>query len=243
MIPRGPQTRTIAALGAVCLVFFGVITILGRGGATGSVRTVLGCTALLVVPGWLIGRLVDEDGDAIARLISGMTVTLAVSALFGFLAFELGLRLATVAYAVPLLALIAVLTVLGKAGPAPKAALAPLGLAALLGVAALTGAWVTHLSLPAVPIEPAVSLEAATATASPHGVVVNVSVVHVHSSEPSVLMLSVDDVHSTAVVAPTATTVRLQAALPPHTSSCPTRVEVFASDGAYLSPPVLCVGW
>jgi len=105
------------ALGLAGLALVLVAALLAHGGAVGTVRTVVACLAILVVPGWLVGRLVDEDGDAIARLAGGTVATLGVIALSGFLAVELGVRVATAAVAIPLLVLVAIAAVLGASGP------------------------------------------------------------------------------------------------------------------------------
>ena len=57
----------VGALGVVGLALLGIAVLLSPGGTLGTVRTVVGCLALLGIPAWLLGRLVDEDSDAIGR--------------------------------------------------------------------------------------------------------------------------------------------------------------------------------
>ena len=141
-----------------------------------------------MIPGWLIGRLADEDADAVARLAGGVVATLAAYAACGFLAVELGLRVATSVVAVPLLVVVLAASLLGATAPrVARAPLAPMVGALALGLAALLGAWATHQALPAVPVEGAFSIEAAHAFASPKGVVVTVTVTRVRTEEPTQL--------------------------------------------------------
>lgn len=236
----------VGALGLAGLALLGIAALLAPGGAEGTLRTIVGCLAVLVIPGWIVGRLADEDGDAIMRLAGGTVATLAVVALCGFVASMHGLRVATAVVATPLLVLVAVFALLGVAGPSVRRApLAPLLGALALGLAGLLGAMVAHLVLPAVPVEPAFSIEAARAVVSPTRVVVTVTVTRVRTVEPTQLTLYVNlpPPAAVAVVAPDQTVVRLAARLPAGTS-CHSRlqVRVVASNGAFLTPPVTCVG-
>ncbi len=231
-------------LGAIGLVAIGLAAALAPGGSLGTVRTILGCAALLVVPGWLVGRLVDDEGDALVRVVGGGVATIAACALLGFLAAELGLRVGVGVYAVVLAVIVVAAAVLGLVGPPrPSAHLGALAAAGLLGVAALGGAFVTHLALPATPVEAAFSLEASTAIATPRSVTVTVTVSRVRSSGPTALTLEVDGVTRSTSVAPDETSVRLVTPLGPHAARCPALVTVSAPNGAFLSPPVICVGW
>lgn len=239
--------RDALALGLAGLALVLVAALLAHGGAVGTVRTVVACLAILVVPGWLVGRLVDEDGDAIARLAGGTVATLGVIALSGFLAVELGVRVAIAAVAIPLLVLVAIAAVLGASGPSVRRApLGPLLVALGLGAVALLGAWGTHLALPAVPVEPAFSIQATRALVSPTRVEVTVTVTRVRTDEPTELKLYVNlpPPVAVAVVSPRESTVRLTARRPAGSPACPSeiRVRVVASNGAYLTPPVTCVG-
>jgi len=242
-----PDRRTldVGGLGLAGLALLGAAALLAPGGAEGTARSVVGVLAILVIPGWLIGRLADEEGDAIGRLLGGTVATLAVVALCGFAAFELGLRVATAVFAVPLLVVVAIVVLLNMAGPrAPRAPLGPLVAALGLGAAALLGALGVHLALPAVPIEPAFSIASARAVASPTGVVVTVTVHQVHTDEPTQLSVYVGvRIAATRAVAPGQRTVRLTARLPAGTRTCPRSVRVVAPNSAFLTPPVVCVGW
>jgi hypothetical protein len=242
--------RGVAELGLAGLALLaGALLLMPRGaggGAEGTARTVLGCFAILVVPGWLVGRLADEEGDAIGRLVGGTVATLTVCALSGFVAFEHGLRVSAEVFAVPLLVLVAVTAVLGVARPAaPRAPVAPLLAALGLGAAALLGALGTHLALPKVPVEPAFSIEAAHAVASPTGVVVTVTVTRVHTVEPTQLQLFVGyRLEKTTLVHSDKTTVRLTTPRGWHApASCPTLVWIEAPNKAFLKPPISCVGF
>jgi hypothetical protein len=239
-----PTDRRVpaAALGVAGVALLLAAALLAPGGAVGSLRTVVGCVAVLALPGWLVGRLADEEGDPITRGVGGVVVTLAVCAVCGFVAAELGLRVATAVFAVPLLVLVAVAAVLGSTGPrVTRAPLLPLGAAGVVGVAALVGAWGTHLALPAPPVEPAFSIEAATAVASTTDVVVTVTVTRVRTDAPQVLTAEADGAVSKTVVIPGASaTTRVVVALPAGTASCPSRVTVRAENGAFLTPPVRC---
>jgi hypothetical protein len=239
--------RGVLGLGLAGLALLVAASLLVPGGAVGTLRTVVGLVSVLVIPGWLIGRLADEEGDAIGRLIGGIVVTISVLAVCGYVASEHGLRVATAVFAVPLLVLVAITMGLGATGPpVRRAPLAPLLAALALGGAALTGALVTHLVLPAVPIEAAFSIEAAHAVASPSGVVVTVTVTQVHTTEPSQLSLYVAISHrpaAIAVVTPGQRQVTLRAHVAPGTTTCPRSIWVVAPNKAFLKPPVTCVGW
>ena len=244
---RGDRALGVVALAVAGLALLALALLLAPGGATGTVRTIVGCLAILVIPGWLVGRLADEDGDAITRAVGGLVATLSVCALSGFVAYEAGLRVAAAVIAVPLLVLVAVAAVLGvTGGRVPRAPLAPLAVACGIGAAALAGAWGTHLALPATPVQAAFSIEAGTVDASPGGFVVTVTVARVRTSKPSQLVLAVGGRRvAVAIVAQGSTAVRLDAPLPKGTTSCPrgARVSVTAPNGAFLTPLVHCVGW
>jgi len=233
----------VRPLGIAGLALLAAAALLAPGGPQGTVRTVVGVLAVLVVPGWLVGRVADEEGDAIARIVGGTVVTLGVCALCGFCAFELGLRVATAVFAVPLLVLVAAAALLGMAAPrAPRASLTPLLAALCLGAAALLGAWGTHRALPAVPVEPAFSIEAARAMASPRGVTVTVTVTQVRTDEPTELTLYVGYRKAVTVLVPQGTrTVRLTSTRRRGMAGCPSLVRVVAPNGAFLTPPVTCV--
>lgn len=242
-------SRDVGALGTAGAALLLIAVLLSPGGAAGTVRTVVGCLAVLVIPGWLVGRLADEDGDAIARLVGGTVATLAVVAATSFAAYELGLRVATTVVAVPLLVLVVAAALLGATGPpVRRAPLAPIAAALGLGVAALLGAMVTHLALPAVPVEPAFSIEAARAVVSPSEVRVTVTVTRVRTDEPTDLTLWFNVVKVglpvTVPAGRTPLTLTLAGRLPAGAASCPSRVQVrvVASNGAFLTPPVTCVG-
>jgi hypothetical protein len=241
--PARSRVLDVGALALAGLALLAAAALLAPGGPQGTVRTVLGVLAVLVVPGWLVGRVADEEGDAVARIVGGTVVTLGVCALCGFGAFELGLRVATAVFAVPLLVLVAVAALLGMAAPrAPRASLTPLLAALGLGAAALFGAWGTHLALPAVPVEPAFSIEAGRAVASPKGVTVTVTVTQVRTDEPTELTLYVGYRKAVTELVPRGTrTVRLASTRKRGTPTCPSLVRVVAPNGAFLTPPVHCV--
>ncbi|HEV3211863.1 MAG TPA: hypothetical protein VGZ03_00565 [Acidimicrobiales bacterium] len=236
----------VGALGLAGLALLLAAALLAPGGAEGTVRTAVACLAVLVIPGWLVGRLADEDADALSRQLGGTVVTLAVLAVCGFAAATWSLRVATAAVAVPLLVLVAIAALLGTAAPGiRRAPLAPLVGALALGATALLGAMGTHLALPAAPVEPAFSIEAAHAVVSPTRVVVTVTVTRVRTDEPTQLTLYVNlpPPVAVALVAPEQTTVRLAARLPAGTSCrSALQLRVVASNGAFLTPPVTCVG-
>ncbi len=249
------RPASIAALGVVGLALLGIAVLLSPGGAWGTVRTVVGCLAVLAIPAWLVGRLVDEDGDAIGRAVGGMVATLAVCALSGFVAFELHLRVATAVFAVPLLVLVAAAALLGSTAPrVRRAPFAPLLVAVVLGAVALLGAMGAHLVLPAAPVEPAFSIEAATATASRTGVTVTVTVARVHTEEPTQLQLFIGSsspsassvqtfpVAETKLIPSDVTSTTLTAPLPRGVAACSVFVRLEAPNGAFLTPPVTCVG-
>lgn len=261
--PRIPGERTVPAfaLGVVGLALLGIALLLSPGGAPGTVRTVVGCLAILVIPAWLVGRLADEDSDAIGRAAGGVVATLAVCAVCGFVAFELGLRVATAVFEVPLLVLVAAAALLGSTLPrVRRAPLAPLAGALVLGIVALLGAWGTHLVLPAVPVQGAFSIRATHADASASDVFVRVTVTRVHTDDPLGLALWVG---TTSPGSPVVTWTRLEvhkvnpgphklvplrAALPTHTDACPlVRVVPYSGahskwNRAFLTPPVRCGG-
>jgi hypothetical protein len=243
--PRGRDAHLgVRELGIAGIALLVGALILAPGGASGTVRTILGFLAVLVVPGWLVGRLADEEGDAIARLVGGTVATVAICAVCGFVGFELGLRVATAVIAVPLLVLVVAAALLGMTGPAaPRAPLGPLVAALGLGAVALLGALGTHLVLPAVPVEPAFSIEAAHAVASPSGVTVTVTVARVHTEEPTQLQLFIG-VHlaATTLIPSDQTAVTLHARLPAGSPRCPASVRLEAPNHAFLTPPVTCVG-
>jgi hypothetical protein len=236
---------SIAGLGLAGMALLVAAALLAPGGAEGTLRTVVGLLAVLVVPGWLVGRLADEEGDAVGRLVGGTVATLGVLALCGFSSSELGLRVGTAVFAVPLLVVVAVVAVLNGVGPrAPRAPLAPLLAGLALGAAALLGALGTHLALPAAPIEPAFSIAATHVVASPSGVLVTVTVHQVHTDEPTELSVYVGVRFAARMtVAPGQRTVSLRAKLPAGTRTCPRTVRVVAPNSAFLTPPVACVGW
>lgn len=259
-VARHERSITAGALGVVGLALLAIAVLLSPGGASGTVRTVVACLALLVIPAWLVGRLVDEDSDAIARVTGGVIATLSVYALSGFVAFELGLRVAEAVFAVPLLVLVAAAALLGSAAPrVSRAPLAPLGGALVLGLAALVGAWATHLALPSVPVQGAFSIEAAHAVVSPSGVAVTVTVTRVRTDDPLALALWIGSmppghhgvlwkrVEVRKIDAGTRSVVPLSAVLPSHTNCPLVRVVPFSgagstSNGAFLTPPVHCGG-
>jgi hypothetical protein len=238
------RARNVRALALTGLALLAAAALLAPGGPQGTVRTVLGVLSVLVIPGWLVGRLADEEGDAIARLVGGAVVTLGVVALCGFCAFELGLRVAVAVVAVPLLVLVAVAGLAGTAAPrTPRAPLAPLLGALGLGAAALLGAWGAHHQLPAVPIERAFSIEAGRAIASPRGVTVTVTVAQVRTDEPTELTLYVGYRRAVTKLVPQGTRrVRLVSRRMRGTARCPSLVRVVGPNGAFLTPPVTCVG-
>ena len=95
-----------------------------------------------------------------------------------------------------------------------------------------------------MPIESAFSIEAAHAVASPSGVVVTVTVTQVHTTEPTQLSVYVAITpRCDESVAPGQRLVRLTATLPAGTTTCPRSVRVVAPNNAFLTPPVICVGW
>jgi hypothetical protein len=237
--------RGLLAAGAIALALLVIAVVLSPGGHTGTVRTVVGCLAVLVAPGWLVTRLADEEGDWITRAAGGAIATLGVCAICGFVAFELGLRVATAVFAVPLCVLVVAASLTGAARP--RAARAPLGgiaVAAAIGVAALAGALVTHLVLPQVPVERAFSIESARAYVTPGVVTVRVTVARVRTEFPRLLTLRVDGraVAAKQVLPPTGVVnVQFSAAL--HERRCPARVVVTTRNGTFLDPPVSCSGF
>ena len=243
---RRPRLE-VGVLALAAGAFLLAAALLAPGGSVGTLRTIVGVLALLVLPGWLVGRLVDEEADAIVRLAGGTVATLAVVAASGFVAFELGLRVATAVVAVPLLVVVAVAALLGALRPGTRRA--PLGppVAALaLGAATLLGAMGVHLMLPAPPIQPAFSIEATAAVVSPSRVAVPVTVTRVATGEPTTLNLYVDGALATpspaVVPAGRAQSVTVTATLPAGAScSARLRVRVVATNGAFLTPPVTCV--
>jgi hypothetical protein len=240
----GRRALDLGALGVAGLALVGVAALLAPGGASGTLRTLVGLLAVLIVPGWLVGRVVDEDGDAIVRLVGGTVVTLAVLAVCGFLTYELGLHVATAAVAVPLLCLVALATLLGAAEPRPRAPLGPLAAALGLGAVALLGSMGAHLALPAVPVEPAFSIESAVAVVSPSRVQVTVTVARVRTVEPTDLTLYVGQPPPAEVriVPSDVTKVVLTAPRPRGVGCAALHVRVVASNGAFLTPPVRCAG-
>lgn len=241
---RQPRSTSVVALGAAGLALLGLAAVLSPGGVSGTVRTVVACLAILAVPSWLVGRLVDDDRDAIGRAMGGVIATLAVCALCGFVAYELGLRVATAVFAIPLLVLVAATALLGSTAPTVRRApLAPLLAALGLGTVALLGALGTHLLLPATPVEPAFSIEAASAVASRTAVVVTVTVTRVHTEEPTQLQLFVGmHLVRTVLIPSDQTSATLTAPLPRGSSACPGFVRLQAPNGSFLTPPVTCVG-
>ncbi len=247
---RGRSARLgVWELGAAGLALLVAAVLLSPGGAVGTVRTVVGCLAVFVIPGWLVGRLADEDGDAISRVVGGTIATLAICALCGYVASEHGLRVASAVFAVPLLVLVTVAALVGTTGQAVlRAPLAPLLAALGLGTVALLGALGTHLALPAVPIEPAFSIEAAHAVASPEGVVVTVTVTRVHTVEPTQLQMFVgfpgthSYVEHTFLIPSDVARRRLRLPLPRGSTACPDSVRLEVPNHAFLTPPVACVG-
>jgi hypothetical protein len=261
--PRIRDERTVpaVALGVVGLALLGIALLLSPGGASGTIRTIVGCLAVLVIPAWLVGRLADEDSDAIGRVAGGVVATLSVCALCGFAAFELGLRVATAVFAVPLLILVAATALLGSTSPrVHRAPLAPLACALALGVVALLGAWGTHFALPTAPVQGAFSIRATQAAASASDVFVPVTVTRVRTDNPLALALWVGSTSSGSkkvkwtqvevhkVPPGPKALVQLTAALPTRTGACPlVRVVPFSgaksqANGAFLTPPVRCGG-
>lgn len=263
--PRHDRSITAGALGVAGLALLGIAVLLTPGGLPGTLRTVVGSLALLVVPAWLVGRLVDEDSDAIGRLTGGVIATLSVCALCGFVAFETGLRVATAVFAVPLLVLIATAALIGSTSPrVSRAPLAPLAGALALGLAALVGAWGTHLALPAPPVQAAFSIEAQSAIVSPGGVSVSVTVTRVRTDGPLALALWIGTMpQGDPNVTWTRVEVRkvnpgplmvvpLRTVFPTPAHTCPSsllvRVKPYSgvrapSNGAFLTPPIHCSGW
>lgn len=238
------RKMTTAVVGTTAVVLLCVVLLLAPGGAEGGIRTVLGLLAGLLLPAWLIGELVGKDDDPIAPLVVGLVVLTAFYALSGFISYELDLRVATAVYAVPLFVLVALTTVLGViTSSSARVRVAPLGVFLLLSAAAVVGAMVTHLALPAAPVESTFSLQSSAAIVTPKTVTVTVTVSRIRSDTPVSLELSVWNLNSTTVATASTTVVHLKVLLPQGALSCPKQVRVLAQNGAFLSPPIVCVGW
>jgi hypothetical protein len=239
-----PGVRELGIVGLALLV---VVVLLSPDGSDGTLRSVLGGLTVLMIPGWLVGRLADEDSDAVARLVGGMVATLAICAVCAYVGSEHGIRVATAVFAVPLLAIVAVATLLGlKGSKVPRAPLTPLLAALVFGAVALLGALGAHLVLPAVPIEAAFSIESAHAVVSTEDVVVRVTVTRVHTEEPTQLQMFVGFPHEstylehTYLIPSDEPKAFLSLRLPRGSTTCPDFVRLEAPNHAFLTPPVTC---
>jgi hypothetical protein len=232
------------AVGVVGLVALVVVLALPSKGGGGGVRVALAAFGMFVVPGWLIVRRADEDGDWVIRLFAGALVSACAYVLFGFAAFEMGLRLTSVEYVVPAVIIGVFALVLGGPGSSSSVHLASVGVAALLSLTAVVGGLVTHLALPAAPVEAAYAIATSNVAVTPTSVQATVTVDRIGTGRPQVLLLYVDGkLLATSTVPAGARSVRLTARRPATAGgACPQRIAILTSSGVYLTPPFHCAG-
>lgn len=226
------------------IVALAVVLALPSAGVGGAVRDVLAGFGMIVVPGWLIVRQADEAGDWVVRLFGGALVSVCAYVLFGFAAYEVGLRLTGVVYIVPAVIVAALAIVLTGAASRSSAPLASVGIAALLSLAGVAGALVAHLALPPAPVEAAYSITTTSLEVTPSSIWATVAVDRVGTGAPVALLLYVDGrLLATAPVPAGARSVTLTAWRSGTVKGrCPRRIAIVAPGGTYLAPTFHCTG-
>jgi hypothetical protein len=234
-------------VGIVALAGLGaleVVLAVPSSGVAGGFRVVLATFAMFVVPGWLLVRQADEDGDWLVLLFASLLASACGYVLFGFVAYEIGFRITGVEYVVP--AVIIGVFILVLMGPSSQsgAHFASAGIAALLCLAAVVGALVTHLVLPAAPVEVAYSIATSSVDVTPTSVQATVTVDRVDTGRPQTLLLYVDGKLLATSMAPAGMgSVTLTARRPASADgACPQHIVIRTSSGVYLTPPFHCAG-
>jgi hypothetical protein len=233
------QLWPLAAIVALVLIVF-----LPSTGVGGAVRAGAAAILMVLIPGLLLVRLADREGEWVTRLFGAVVLSIAAYVLFGFVAYELNYRW-TGGLAVGMAAVLGVLLLALPAAAPSRRVQVQLGgivLAASLAVAVAAGAIVTHLVLPAAPVEAAFSLTATGATVTGHTATVSVSITSVGGARPRSLLLKADGVVIDRVVVSTAaSSITLRGTgTAANPVSCASRLVVAAPNGAFLSPVVAC---
>jgi len=242
MKDRIVQRLRAEPVGIVGLVALVVVLVLPSTGVGGGVRVALAAFGMLVVPGWLIVRHADDDW--VVQLFAGALVSACAYVLIGFAAYEIGLRLTDVVYVVPAVIIGENVIVFGGPSPRSRVQLASAGVAALLSLVAVFGALITHLTLPAAPLEPAYSIATSNVAVTPTSVHATVVVDRVGTERPRRLRLYVDGkLLATATMPADAGSITLTARRSGiQGAACPQRIEIVTSSGAYLTPSFRCAG-
>jgi len=177
-------------------------------------------------------------------VFGGIVVSVCAYVIFGFVGYELGYRATAVVYLVPAVVVGVVLILLLGGSRRPGVDLTAVGMAVAFSAAALVGAWVTHLSLPAVPVEPAFSIESAVTTAATagHDVIFDLSVERVKTTTPNKVSVFVNGTYVLTLTVPSDTTsVTFDARVPgSHPDACTARVLLRTPNGSFLTPRVAC---
>ena len=208
-------------------------------------RVALATFAMFVVPGWLLVRHADEEGEWLVRLFAGLLVSACAYVLFGFAAYEFGLRLTGVEYVVPAVIVGVFVLVLMGPGSRSSAQFASVGTAVLLCSAAVLGTLVVHLALPSAPVEAAYSIDTSTVVVTATSVRATVTVDRVDTERPQVLSLFTRRTAAIHLDGPRGASMVTLIGRRPGTArgSCPQRIEILTSSGGYLTPPFHCAGF
>lgn len=239
-------SRLVRAEIAAIVAVFALVVIVAfpSTGVGGVVRTVLALFAMIVIPGWILVSHAEESGSWFVRVFGGIVVSVCAYVIFGFVGYELGYRATAVVYLVPAVVVGVVLILWLGGSRRPGVDLTAVGMAVAFSAAALVGAWVTHLSLPAVPVEPAFSIESAVTTAATagHDVIFDLSVERVKTTTPNKVSVFVNGTYVLTLTVPSDTTsVTFDARVPgSHPDACTTRVLLRTPNGSFLTPRVAC---
>jgi hypothetical protein len=236
------RAENVWLVGLVGLAALEIVLALPPTGPARGVRVALAVFGIFVVPGGLIVRQSDEDGDWVVRLFAGALVSACAYILFGFVAYEMGLRIASVEYVVPAVIIGVFALVLGGPGSSSTVRLASVAVAALLSLTAVAGALITHLALSAAPVEAAYAIATSKVAVTPTSVQATVTVNRVGTEHPQVLLLYVDGkLLATSTVPAGAGSVTLTARRPATAGGlCPQRIAILTSSGVYLTPSFRC---
>jgi hypothetical protein len=228
------------ALVALLLVALLLSFLLPAGGPLGDIRVALCGGVLLTVPGVLVIARADGEGDWTFNIVGAVVVSMALYVLVAYAVVAVHVHLSRVVFVLAAAAVSCALLVGWRPGPSPRRNLTALGLTVLLAGGAVSAAIVMHLALPPTPVESSFSLSAPTATFAEGTVSIPVEVARVHFARPISLTVYVGSTgveHET--ISGSVTRVILTIRVPRSAGSCP-KVSIGSSDGAYLSPYVLC---
>lgn len=234
-----PRFSGREALGAV--IILAVALVLPQSGALGIVRAILAGSAMIVIPGWLIVRRVTERDDWNVRLFGGLLVSVATYIVVSCVAYGLHVRVTAAVVVIPAVVMGLVLACLPRSPAGGTLDMRGPFLAIVLSAAAILGVVVTHLAIPAVPVESAYSLSPTLVTVSHTDYNATIHVVVVGHPGPGTLTLSTDGVDRVTMAVPTHTSlVHLRWHSPSGNLSCADQYTITSSNGAYLSPRPIC---